>query len=227
MNFVGKIFFALLCMLGSLGYFKACVYFIREYSNSPNLFLAFGIGGLLYALLWMFVFSKRGKFWSVVEHEMTHALFALMFFKKVHSFTANRGTGGSVEIEGDNFMIALAPYFFPLLTIVIMIIKPSVPNTYQWIFNLMMGFTLMFHLLHLMMEFNPSQPDVRKSGMLFSMVVVAFFNLFFVGLSIASLGSGGWTDIVTYLEFGFRESTGVVLAFWDNFYEQTLAKLAS
>lgn len=205
MYFFGRLVFALLCALGTFGYGKAALGFAYHHLVNTRLLTAFIVGCVFYTILWIFVFSKREKFWSVVEHEMTHALFALIFFKKVHSFSASRIEGGKVEIEGENFMIALSPYFFPLLTVIIIVIKPSIISQYQWILNGLMGFTLTFHLVHLTREFHPYQPDLRKSGMIFSVAVVLFFNIFFIGLAISSL-AGNWLDMKNYMEIGFRES---------------------
>lgn len=223
-GWVGKLLFAGLCLLGTLSYAKALVAYTQFYMETPNIFVSFGAGAMVYTILWVFVFSQREKFWSVVEHELTHVLFALLFFKRVHSFTAHRTNGGSVEIEGDNFMIALSPYFFPLLSVMIVLIKPSVFSQYQWILNGLLGFTLMFHLVHLVREFHPSQPDLKKYGLLFSFLVVLFFNVFFIGLCIASL-QGDWGPMKGYLEMGFREGLAYVIGGWKVFYQTTLAGL--
>lgn len=208
-----KLIISICCVIGTIGYSRALINYLGFNINlMPEGFAVFALGCLLYTLLWIFVFSRRDKFWSVLEHEMTHLLFAILFFKKVHSFNAIRGSGGSVEIEGDNFVIALAPYFFPLATIIILVIKPSFPLNVQWLFNGLLGFSLMFHIISLFKEFHPDQPDLRRSGMLFSSTVILFFNLFFVGLCIASL-QGSWADMWDYVQFGFNKSVAIVERF--------------
>src|SRR5512139_3795490 len=56
----------------------------------------------------------------VVGHELTHALFAVLFGGSVKSFKASE-RGGQVEITKSNFIITLAPYFFPLYTVLALI----------------------------------------------------------------------------------------------------------
>jgi len=213
MRLIFKFAFAIVCLIGTVGY--GIVLFNQFSANSiksENL-IAFGVGCAIYLLLWIIVLSKRDKFWNVVEHELTHALFALLFFKKVHSFSASRRRGGSIEIEGNNFIIALSPYFFPLFTIFIVIIKPSILQQYQWILNGLMGFTLMFHLVHLLREFHTAQPDLQSNGLVFSLIVVIFFNLFFIGLCIAAL-KGTWGDMGNYMKSGIIEGRVFIEKTW-------------
>lgn len=217
MNPFLKFVVAILCLAGIAGYGRAFLNAAHTNLNDPPTLAAFAAGGIIYFLLWAMFLSKRGSFWSVIEHEMTHALFALLFFKKVHSFSAKRRRGGNVVIEGDNFIIALAPYFFPLLSIAIVVIKPSILNQYQWILQGLIGFTLMFHLVHLATEFHPSQPDLQRSGMVFSFIVVLFFNLLFVGLCITAL-RGGWADMGNYLRQGLLEGKLFVEQLWRVFF---------
>ncbi len=200
--------FAILCLFGTYGYGRALVAYTQRQLGVLDMHgtvLAFGVGAFFYLSLWLFFFSKRGNFWSVFEHEMIHAIFALLFFKKVHSFAATRKKGGMVEIEGGNFMIALAPYFFPLVTVLLIGVKPFLPYRYQWILNALVGFTLMFHLVHLTNEFHPEQPDIQRTGRLFSVIVILFFNIFFIGLSIASL-DGTIIPMRGFVEMGFWDS---------------------
>jgi hypothetical protein len=210
-NLLIKTLFGILCSIGIIGFIEAGIHTYKI--QNPNQLMQLGIGAGAFSLTWFVFLSRKESFWSVVEHELTHAIFALMFFKKVRTINADRRRGGLVKVEGGNFVIALAPYFFPLLSVIIIAVKPLIFSTYQWLLNGLLGFTLMFHLLYLLNEFHPSQPDLQQTGFLFSTVVVLFLNLFFIGLSLASL-PGQWTNMADFVSLGARESYNFVLYGW-------------
>ena len=197
LKFLLKFIFGICCIVGTVGFSVAGV---DTYKNQPtNNLIEIGVGAVIFTLIWLIFLSRRESFWSVVEHELTHAVFALLFFKKVRTLNADRRRGGLVRVEGGNFIIALAPYFFPFLSVIIIIIKPIILSNYQWLLNALLGFSLTFHLLYLLNEFHPSQPDLRENGFLFSLIVVVFFNLFFIGLSLASLPARRRQDMLLFI----------------------------
>jgi len=206
-----KILFGILCSIGIIGFIEAGIYTYKL--QQPNQLIQLGVGAGAFLLIWFLFLSRKESFWSVVEHELTHAVFALMFFKKVRTINADRRRGGLVKVEGGNFLIALAPYFFPLLSVIIIVVKPLIFSTYQWLLNGLLGFTLMFHLLYLLNEFHPSQPDLQQTGFLFSTVVVLFLNLFFIGLSLASL-QGQWINMADFIRLGARETYNFIVYGW-------------
>ncbi len=211
LKILSKFIFGIICLIGIAGFAKAGLETFK--SQDTNNLLHLGIGSGAFFLIWILILARRDSFWSVVEHELTHAVFALMFFKKVRTLNADRRRGGLVKVEGGNFVIALAPYFFPLLSVFIILIKPLVLTNYQWLLNGILGFTLMFHLLYLFGEFHPSQPDLQETGFLFSATVIIFFNLFFIGLSFASL-SGQWGSMADFIRLGFQESLLILESGW-------------
>ena len=218
-----KFAFAAFCFLAIFGYTEALVVVVRRQLRDPDIYFTFGLGAIIYTIMWLAFYSKKERFWSIVEHEMTHALFALLSRKKIHSLSASRD-GGRVEIEGENFMIALSPYFFPLLAIIVVILKPSILPQYQWILNGVMGFAFMSHLLHMTREFHPAQPDLRRTGMLFSLIVVVFFNLFFFGICLAAL-EGEWAKIVGFISDGFNRTLLFFNGLFYGFYERGIKGL--
>ncbi len=215
---VFKIVTAIFCLIGTIGYGKALFHYLGFHVRMmPEGVVVFALGCILYIILSLLVFSRRDRFWSILEHELIHLIFAVIFFKKVHSFNAIRGTGGRVEIASNNLVIVMAPYIFPLATVILLLIKPSVPFYLQWAFNGLLGFTLMFHIIPLFSEINGDQPDLQSSGMLFAVILILFFNLFFIGLSIASL-QGNWADMWDYVQLGFLESRSSVEDLFSLFY---------
>src|SRR2546421_1239441 len=70
------------------------------------------------ALLWLIAFFglPRPMVVYVFGHELTHALWVLLMGGRVSRFRVGRA-GGHIVTDRNNFLIALAPYFFPLYSI--------------------------------------------------------------------------------------------------------------
>ena len=67
------------------------------------------------AACWVVIYSLLPKpMWVYVfGHELTHALWTWLFGGKVKKFKAS-AKGGHVIVTKNNFLISLAPYFFPV-----------------------------------------------------------------------------------------------------------------
>ncbi len=200
-----KLVVGIYAILGIFGFGKHLIDLFQQNAvSTPHLF-SFALGGIVFCILWMVYFSKRDGFWSILEHELTHGFFALLFFKKVHSMSASRKKGGVITIEGGNTVIALAPYFFPLAATILLIVKFFVESEGQIYLNFGLGFTYLFHLINLFSEFHPGQPDLKNSGYLFSIVLVFFLNVVFLGIILSAL-PGEWHSVINFLKNGWIQT---------------------
>ena len=106
---------ALLVLPGSVG---ALLALLKRVLGLPVPIFPFLGGIVVYILLWRF-YRRRpifGSFFSTFEHELTHAVFAWVTFHKVVGMRATWRRGGDVTIVGrGNWLITIAPYFFPIL----------------------------------------------------------------------------------------------------------------
>src|SRR5437763_15417981 len=84
----------------------------RLWAGEEFWFFSFG------AVLWLVAFFglPRPIVIYVFGHELTHALWVLLMGGRVSRFQVGRD-GGHVVTNRNNFWIALAPYFFPLYSI--------------------------------------------------------------------------------------------------------------
>lgn len=65
----------------------------------------------------------------MIDHELTHALFAWLTFVSVRGILASDGSDagahegrvGHVLLDGDNWLILIAPYFLPTASILVLI----------------------------------------------------------------------------------------------------------
>jgi hypothetical protein len=142
--------------------------------------LAFGAGYGLWLLV--FLFLSRPMRTYVLGHELTHALWALMMGARVSGLKV-RKTGGQVRTSKTNWLITLAPYFFPFYAMLFMAGFFAVHafwnlTAYGWVLFFLVGLGWSFHVTFtLMILLTVSQPDVRSQGVVFSAVVIYLMNL--------------------------------------------------
>jgi len=150
----------------------------------------------------VFYRRKKENFFGNFVHELTHYLFALLFFRRVSSFKAYSRYGGEINLYGGNFAIALAPYFFPVFTIFFMLLKLVIIDELKIYTDFFIGFTYAFHIVLILKDFNLSQPDVKYTGRFFSVIFVVFAN-FIIFSSILIISGKGYGFLVNYYKNGF------------------------
>lgn len=117
----------------------------------------------------------------VVGHELTHALWSKLFGGKVSNLKVSR-KGGSVRVSVVNTFVILAPYFFPLYTMlvgagfVLLALFVNVNPYYNYLL-LLIGFTLQFHYLTTSEALAKNQPDLFEAGIVFSLALIPLFNI--------------------------------------------------
>jgi hypothetical protein len=174
----------------------------------------FVLGGLTY--LTAHILFKKPILAYVFGHELTHALFAVLFGGSVRSFHAS-DRGGRVTITKSNFVITLAPYFFPLYTFVALLFywlagAADVRGAEGWLV-FVSGATYSFHLALTFAFLRTDQDDIKEQGALFSYPLIYLFNMIFVAFLLRVL----ITEDMNYLRFlggGILKSTEILsLAF--------------
>lgn len=157
------------------------------------------------AACWLVVFLLLPKpMWLyVVGHELTHVVWTWAFGGRVKKFKAS-SSGGHVVITKSNFLIALAPYFFPLYAALLVVIFLAGHVVFNWQrfmvwFHLLAGAAYSFHLTLTAHALRTRQTDITSQGYLFSVVVIFLGNalVLLIGVPILSgqvamLDSFGW-----------------------------------
>ena len=167
---------------------------------------AFIAGACAYAVWHRF---SPPEFLYAFVHEFTHMAFALLTGEKVRSFEVNHGSG-KVGLSGTNPIITLAPYFFPLPTIVVLSLGALLDWTFgyeeiRWAAAFLSGLTLSLHVLMTFRALGASQPDIARGGRIFSWAFIFFFGLVFIG-GAALVSAGGWGMAASYGVSIWRES---------------------
>ena len=145
-------------------------------------------GMAAFALSWSTI--SRPVRTYVLGHELTHALWGLLFGARPSDVRIS-GSGGSVRLTKSNFIITLAPYFFPFYTFIVIVaalitsafLRP-LPCLPLWMF--LIGFTWAFHVLFTLETLTQRQPDVKLYGRVFSWTVIFIVNVAFVLLWLAA-----------------------------------------
>src|SRR5262245_39127376 len=107
---------AVACLAALPGLVVALYHVVRRIYAAPAPSYACLAGAAAYAVVWYLLLRRRtvGNFVVTFEHELTHAIFAWLTFHRVVGFRAGSSSGGHVRYVGrGNWLIAVAPYFFP------------------------------------------------------------------------------------------------------------------
>jgi hypothetical protein len=148
----------------------------------------------------------------VVGHELTHALWVWFLGGTVKRFRAT-SSGGHVIVSKSNFLIALAPYFFPLYAAIIVVVFAAGHLIWDWKhylvwFLLLVGAAYAFHVTLTGHVLKTRQTDITDQGYLFSAVVIFLGNVSVLLLGVPLLAAQ--VDLLTALGW-WLECTGEVL----------------
>src|SRR5437870_979081 len=135
------------------------------------------------AVLWLIAFFglPRPILIYVFGHELTHALWVLIMGGRVSRFRVGR-EGGHIVTNRTNVWIALAPYFFPLYSILAIGVFGALSLFYNMqpygrLLYAVIGATWAFHLTFTCWMIPKNQTDLRDHGTFFSLVVIYLMNL--------------------------------------------------
>jgi hypothetical protein len=173
-------------------------------------------GMLLFVLLFVLLPRRILMIPYVFGHEVTHAVWVKIFGGNVANRFHVSLEGGHVLTDRVNTWIVLSPYFFPIYAILVAtlygallfsgglldIISHPVANqpslfhsiaSLQWLFLLVIGLTLAFHLTFTFLLLTKSQPDLHYGGTFFSLMVIYLINLLILtGLLLLTSGDPLW-----------------------------------
>ncbi len=143
-------------------------------------FWFFGLG-LAVSILAFIGFNRNFLFLYVTVHEFTHALWVMALGGKVRSITVGQN-GGEIHVSKSNFLIALAPYFFPMLTLGLLVVRLLLGTLVDmrpaegWFWALL-GASWGFHLTYTLWMIPKEQSDLTEHGIFFSLVIIFLINL--------------------------------------------------
>jgi len=148
------------------------------------------------------VMVMRPAYLYVLGHEFVHVLATWICGGKVVSFNVTPA-GGNVVTSKSNIFIELSPYFVPIYSIllgpVFFLLKATgnTPPFMSMVFLFFMGVTMAFHFVMTSEVLRMQQPDIIKSGVIFSLVLIFICNLVVImGVFSPVFDSLSFTDFI-------------------------------
>lgn len=182
----------------------------------------FLIGAAVSLLGYVLLLNNKITFIEILLHELEHAALAFLFSFQLPSKMEidPNGTSRVVVPARGGCLTTLAPYYFPLLTLPLLIIKALAVLIFSWldasfptflalVLDLLIGATLMFHYVCSIKEFGEFQDDVKQVGWIPSFGAILFLNLMFLILSITVI-IGAYAELWSYLK-------AAAVASWDSY----------
>jgi hypothetical protein len=174
-----KTIIAVLLLPLCTGAVSALVKVLRATGSADTFWVAF-LGGMACWLV-VFLLLPKPMLVYVFGHELTHALWAWVFGGKVKRFKAT-ANGGHVVISKSNFFIVLAPYFFPLYVVLVVLVFAIGTLFFHWEhavpwFHLVVGAAYAFHITLTWHILKTRQSDITSQGYFFSAVIIFLGNI--------------------------------------------------
>ncbi len=134
-----KTIIAILLLPVCVGAASALWLVLRHSGDADTIWVAFLSGAACWVTIYLLL--PKPMWVYVFGHELTHALWTWLLGGKVKKFKAS-AAGGHVVVNKSNFAIALAPYFFPLYAILVVLVF----LIGHWLWN-WRHYLVWFHLL--------------------------------------------------------------------------------
>ena len=185
----------------------------------------FWIGLLVYLIVWRLFFASRvfGSWFPTFIHECIHVLFALVTFHRVIDFSVSWNKGGHVQYVGGvgNWVIIIAPYFFPLATLMAIALETLFPLMEKR--SLILGACFGFEVMYVWRQIHPKQIDFQLVGFPFVWLFLPGAILFGYGLLLSYLLLG-FEGASTYAESVLIHSNQLIQILMDTLHQgiQTL-----
>lgn len=163
----------------------------------------------------VFLLLPRPMWLYVVGHELTHAIWVWLFGGKVKKFKVS-SKGGSVVVSKNNFLISLAPYFFPIYAVLLVFLFLAGHLVWNWSaltpwFHLLLGAAYAFHVTLTAHVLRTRQSDITSQGYVFSTVVIFLGNVLVLMVAVPLLT--GRTGLLTVLGWWMQDTGGILRRF--------------
>lgn len=160
--------------------------------------------GVYLSIWWLTIRHWRVDWLSTLEHELTHCVFAWLTGNQVGEIKVTIKNGGHMTVIGSpNWLIDVAPYFFPTLTVALLLLLPLLPALSPSWCQAIIGISLAYHATSTITETHTGQTDLQKAGFVFCWMFLPTANLVSLGMALAGARAGWsgirhWFDSVVY-----------------------------
>lgn len=161
--------------------------FLLSSISSGGKYIPFWIGVLSYITFQVVLYKPIKTY--IFGHEISHAIAGILSGAKIKKFNISESSG-SVVLTKDNILITLAPYFFPIYTLAIIIVYVCL----GWFMDIkqlyghylfLIGFSVSFHIALTVYILSIEQQDLKSYGTFFSYVAILAVNIVVFTLLVA------------------------------------------
>ncbi len=227
-----KIVFIILSILIFPGAIRGLSDSALLFAHNTSIFYPF-IAGIILTLVLYYLLLKRWYSLQVFDHELTHAVVALLFLRRITSFKSSAqggyvGHSGGFGGELGNIAISLAPYFFPTITLLTCLLRPIVPvNWFPW-YDVMIGATLGYHFASTIDDIklnytnrtfflagtnSSTSTDISRTGFITSTIAIIAFTILMHAIIFYML-TGGYPAVWSLFETVFYHAKLLVISFY-------------
>ncbi len=155
-----------------------------------NINMFFPISGFFAYPAFQTIFIKPMYIYSI-GHEIVHVIATWICGGKVTSFNITQ-RGGEIMTTKNNVLIRLSPYFIPIHTIFLLFVFWIISKFTSVfgilnIFTFLVGFTMSFHIFMTIEVMKMRQPDIMRTGYIFSVLFIYTANIFILELVVSFL----------------------------------------
>ena len=217
---MARFFLFLLALAGlpfAWGVTRASAGVFRLLSSESNVFMSAemvaAVAGFVVCFALLLVLPSPVRLY-VFGHELTHALWGVLFGEKVADLKVG-ADGGSVTFKPhrksglwwvSDAWVTLSPYCFPFYTVLVicaalttrMFVSP-LPWICVWVFAV--GATWCFHVFFTLQSVCQRQPDLEEYGHVFSYVVIWIFNVAEVAVAMVCTTEVSWSRFGSLLAY--------------------------
>ncbi len=158
------------------------------------------------SMAWILLFTlfPRPLRSYILAHELTHALWGVMMGARISRIRV-KADHGSVVLSKTNFLITLAPYFFPLYTVLVILVYLILSlfydlQSYTLLWLGLVGFTWAFHITFTVNALLQRQTDIQQQGRIFSYVFIYLANVLGVCIWVVLVTMPDGSDLLGVLE---------------------------
>ena len=156
--------------------FFIILFYLPELTDGAYYF----IGGMALCTITRKILPKAAVLY-ILGHELTHALWCKLFGGKVYRINVS-AEGGSMQGSVSNVWVKLAPYFFPIYTVIVGLFFGALALFFDMLpyynaFIFLLGFSLQFHYLYTGDSLKIKQSDIHKAGVIISAAIIPLINV--------------------------------------------------
>ncbi|OGS20646.1 MAG: hypothetical protein A3J83_08200 [Elusimicrobia bacterium RIFOXYA2_FULL_40_6] len=152
---------------------------VNKTSGLESPWTVFICGAVAYGFLQAIFFRPLRIY--VFGHEFAHAIAGWISGARVKAFKIKKSSG-SVSLTKINIFIALAPYFVPIYSVLLILFyvlfNICTKNVYNVVnyFLFLLGMSVAFHIALTVFAINQGQSDLEKYGVFYSLLLIFISN---------------------------------------------------